>query len=105
VNDATAIKEEFKSIMRETSPEEIHFDYSCANIFDIQDMVDCISIPSLVIAVENDGMIPLQISEHLAESLQNSQLTLIQRAGHLVILEQPEAVNKEIKAFINHLQG
>jgi pimeloyl-ACP methyl ester carboxylesterase len=97
------VKGVFRSIMLEMSPEEVHFDYSCANTFDVGDKISDISVPSLVITPENDMMIPLQISKSLADHLENSQFTLIPQAGHMVILEQPARVAREIRAFVDHL--
>ena len=97
------VKSVFKQVMLEISPEEVHFDYSCANTFDVQDRIGDISIPSLVITPENDMMIPLQISQFLADHLENSQFTLIPESGHMVILEQPARVAREIRAFLDHL--
>ncbi|MBU7016038.1 MAG: hypothetical protein HXS44_00910 [Theionarchaea archaeon] len=71
--------------------------------FDIQDRIGDISIPSLVITPENDMMIPLQISQSLADHLENSQFTLIPESGHMVILEQPARVAREIRAFLDLL--
>jgi pimeloyl-ACP methyl ester carboxylesterase len=97
-------REDFRNIMKEMLPEEVHFDYACANTFDIQDKIQDITAPSLVIAPEDDGMIPLQIAEWLAEQLKNSRLTLIPRAGHMVIVESPELVTREIKKFLAHVK-
>lgn len=99
-----SVKEVFRAVMQEMSPEVVHFDYACANTFDIQDKIRNISVPSLVITPENDEMIPLEIAESLAEELRNSQFTLIPKAGHMVILEKPDIITREIKAFFDHLQ-
>jgi len=93
----------FKSVMQEMPPEVVHYDYTCANTFDIQDKIGSISTPSVVIAGEHDQMIPLQFAEMLADQLKNSQLAVIPQAGHMVILSQPALVTKEIKAFLDHL--
>lgn len=98
------VKAIFRAVMQEMSPPDVYFDYACANTFDIQDKIQEIAVPSLVIAPENDEMIPLHVAELMAAQLGNSQLIPVPRAGHMVILEKPDAVTKEIKAFLNHLE-
>lgn len=96
-------KEVFRHVMQEMSPEAIHYDYMCANTFDIQDRISDISVPGVIIAGEQDQMIPLQFAEMLADQLQNAQLNVIPGAGHMVILTQPAMVTQKIKAFLNQL--
>jgi pimeloyl-ACP methyl ester carboxylesterase len=59
------------------------------------------SIPSLVIGGEEDQAIPVEESRILAERLPNSSLRIIPEAGHMVMMEQPEAVNSALKSFLS----
>lgn len=96
-------KEIFRKIMQEMSPDVIHYDYLCANTFDVQERIGDISVPSIVIAGEQDQMVPLQFAEMLVDRLQNAHLSLIPNAGHMVILTKPTTVATEIKAFLHQL--
>lgn len=59
-----------------------------------------IRVRSLVIGAEEDLAIPIEESKKLAEGLHNATLTMIPEAGHLVMLEQPEAVNSALMEFL-----
>jgi pimeloyl-ACP methyl ester carboxylesterase len=53
-----------------------------------------------VIGAEEDLTIPIEESKKLAEGLHAAKLTMIPQAGHLVMLEQPEAVNRALMEFL-----
>jgi pimeloyl-ACP methyl ester carboxylesterase len=57
-------------------------------------------IPSLVIGGAKDQAIPVEESLILAERLPNASLCLIPEAGHMAMMEQPEAVNRALKDFL-----
>lgn len=57
-------------------------------------------IPVLAIAGSQDVVYPAPHSEAVAEAAPNGRYVVIDRAGHSVALEQPEAVNTAIRAFI-----
>jgi pimeloyl-ACP methyl ester carboxylesterase len=45
-------------------------------------------------------MTPLRLSSHLASSIPGAQLEEIPDAGHMVMLEQPQAVAKSMVNFL-----
>ncbi len=50
----------------------------------------------LVIGAEQDALTPLSHSEALAEALPSAKLVVVPNAGHLLMLEHPDAVNKPL---------
>ena len=58
------------------------------------------TVPSLVIGGEQDQALPIEESLILAQRLPNASLCLIPEAGHMVMMEQPEAVNRAFKNFL-----
>jgi len=59
-----------------------------------------IQCPTLIIVGEQDvATIPAK-SEYLREHIPNSRLVRIARAGHTSSVEEPEAVNAAIDAFL-----
>jgi 3-oxoadipate enol-lactonase len=58
------------------------------------------TVPSLVIGGEEDQAIPVEESRILAERLPHASLRIIPEAGHMVMMEQPEAVNSALKRFL-----
>ncbi len=62
-----------------------------------------IKIPTLVIAGSNDQLIPLAESEAMAVAIPGSDLVVIPDSGHLSPLENPDATNAAISAFLGRL--
>lgn len=82
------------------SPQVTHGDFTACNTFDIMARVSGIHAPTLVICGKDDKMAPLKFSEFLASKISNAQLTLVERAGHSVMIEQAEQVNQALKKFL-----
>ena len=70
---------------------------------DYGDRLAGFTVASLVIGAEQDQAIPVEESLILAERLPNASLCLIPEAGHMVMMEQPEAVNRALKNFLRTL--
>jgi len=58
-------------------------------------------VPLLVLAGEQDHAYEVPLSENIAQTVADSQMFVVAKAGHSVVLEQPEIVNKYIMDFIN----
>lgn len=58
------------------------------------------TVPSLVIGGGEDQAIPVEESRILAGRLPRASLSIIPEAGHMVMMEQPEAVNSVLKSFL-----
>ena len=67
--------------------------------FDLRPAVQKVTAPVLVIHGVAD-VIPLQAAVDWARSYPNARLLLVQRAGHLIHLEQPEAFFTAVEQFI-----
>lgn len=59
--------------------------------------------PTLVITVKNDGLVPRSDVEAYYNQLPNVEFIDIANAGHMVIVEQPQALNREIECFVNEV--
>jgi pimeloyl-ACP methyl ester carboxylesterase len=51
------------------------------------------SISTLIVCGDHDLVTPDQYSHQIAEALPDSELVIVSRAGHLVLLDQPEPIN------------
>jgi len=58
-----------------------------------------ISVPSLVICGSEDVLTPLKYSRYLAERINGARLEVIDRAGHMVMLERPLEFNQRLESF------
>jgi pimeloyl-ACP methyl ester carboxylesterase len=62
-----------------------------------------IRIPVLVVAGDDDPIAPAEGMEEMARAIPGAQFTVIPGAGHLSPLEQPQAVNDVLNAFLAQL--
>ncbi|HHS7963591.1 TPA: alpha/beta fold hydrolase, partial [Legionella pneumophila] len=53
-----------------------------------------IECPTLLIASEQDHVMPIERSEHMAKNIKRSELIYIEECGHMAMLEQPDKINK-----------
>ena len=79
-------------------PVSVHLnDFLCCDRFDIMDKISSINLPVLIISGESDTMTPVKYSRYLADRIPGSRLVIIPEAGHMVFLEKPDEVNREIE--------
>nr|MDO8100770.1 alpha/beta hydrolase [Candidatus Njordarchaeota archaeon] len=75
-------------------------DFKACNEFDIRDSVSGIHVPTLILVGSEDKLTPVKWSEYLHNNMKGSELEIIEGAGHMVMLEKPNEVNKCITSFI-----
>jgi pimeloyl-ACP methyl ester carboxylesterase len=86
--------------MGTTRPTVLHGDFLACNSFDVMESIGKIRVPTLVICGKDDQLTPARYSQYLADQLPKAQLMIIPEAGHMVMLEQPQAVATELSAFL-----
>jgi len=92
-----------KRNMMEIRPSVLLGDFLACNEFDVTAQLDRINTPTLIICGAEDKMMPLKYSEALHDGILNSQLHLVEGAGHMVMLEQPDGMADLFKKFIDDL--
>lgn len=98
------IVEKIKNIVLSTSPETITGTLSalagrwetCSSLIDI-------SVPALILCGKEDKVTPPAQSEFLLENITRATLRIIDKAGHMSNLEQPDEFNKHVNNFISGL--
>ncbi|QWV93756.1 alpha/beta hydrolase [Geomonas oryzisoli] len=60
-------------------------------------------LPSLVLAGAEDRAAPLDVAKVLIDGLAGCRSTVIEKAGHMVNMEQPEIFNRTMIEFLNSL--
>jgi len=68
--------------------------------YDLMKDLATISIPTLLISGESEPAKDLYMTE-FAEAFQHAQVQIIEKAGHLPFIEQPERYFRVIEAFLN----
>ncbi len=66
-------------------------------------ILDTISIPTLIICGREDKVTPISQSEFMNKKIKNSIFKIVDNAGHVSNLEQPEAFNLYLSNFLNSL--
>jgi pimeloyl-ACP methyl ester carboxylesterase len=65
--------------------------------------VEKIHLPSLLVCGREDPLTPIKYSEYLKGKIPGSQMEVIEGAGHMVMLEAPEALGGVVLAFLRSL--
>jgi 3-oxoadipate enol-lactonase len=60
-----------------------------------------ISVPTLVIAGEEDTVYPPELAREMARRIPGAELVMFERTGHLANLEEPERFNKLVFDFLS----
>lgn len=84
--------------------EIAYADFSACNNFDVRDRLAELYLKTLIIVGEEDQLTPVKWSKYLREKIPKSKLLVVEKAGHMVMLEQPEQVNDRIRSFIRMLR-
>ncbi len=69
----------------------------------IYDEIRRITLPVLVVVGDQDVATPRAKAERIHARIRGSRLAVILRAGHTSTLEEPEAVNKALRGFLDAL--
>ncbi len=87
------------SMSRITS-EGLRTAVECLPSHDVRSRLGDIVVPTLVIVGENDTETPLAYSQEIAAAIPNAHLVLLEAAGHLSPIEQPDAFNAALHNFL-----
>ncbi len=86
--------------LAQMDPHVIAGDYGACDTFDVRDRLPEIAAPTLIIGGAADQMTPPKYSAFLADKIPGARLEIIEGAGHMVMLEQPELVAQHVREFL-----
>lgn len=69
------------------------------------DTLRALAVPVLVVVGEEDEIAPPAVAGAMAEAVPDGRLEVIEKAGHLSAVEQPEAFNRAVRGFVAGLDG
>ena len=90
--------------MSETRPTVLNGDFIACADFDISEKLEEIKIPTLILCGTEDKMTPPKLSKYLHEKIANSELHLVEGAGHMLMLEKARETSEIIDGFIKTTQ-
>ena len=86
--------------MAETRPSVLNGDFLACDEFDVRERLGELHQRTLVLCGADDQMTPVRHAQFLANGIPNATLKIIPDAGHMVMLEQPQAVAAALGEFI-----
>lgn len=95
--------ERSKHNMLQVDPAVLRDDFAACHQYDVMDRLSNIAHPVLILCGSMDVMTPPKHSRYLKDSLANAELHILKDAGHMVMLEQPDAIVSLIKQFVDGL--
>ena len=96
----TDLIEKGVSFMLECRPEVVYGDFLACDRFDLMNEVEKIVLPALILCGDEDQLTPLKYSEFLNSRIKGSKLEVLPNAGHMVMMEAPQAFNERVREFI-----
>jgi pimeloyl-ACP methyl ester carboxylesterase len=88
------------SDMMRCRPEVLYGDFLACDRFDLMNEVEKIDLPTLVLCGNEDELTPVKYSQFLQQRIKGSKLEIFPNAGHMVMIESPEAFNEKVGEFI-----
>jgi pimeloyl-ACP methyl ester carboxylesterase len=64
-----------------------------------------IACPVLILAGDHDRVLPRQQFDALSEALPRSEVHVLENCGHAVVWDRPGALESEVKAFLQKVEG
>ena len=100
---AQLLKDQARERMRQNGQAALSRDFLSCSTFDVMSRLSEISVPTIVICGREDKLTPVKYSEYLQKNILNAQLRVIEGAGHMVMLEKPEALTQALQEFVRTL--
>jgi pimeloyl-ACP methyl ester carboxylesterase len=97
------VKELAVQQMAETRQAVLYSDFLACDAFDAMDSVNKIRVPTLLITGSVDRMTPPNRAEYLRDQIEGSQLQIVEGAGHMVMIEQPDIVADLLIEFLERI--
>ena len=87
-----------------TDADVMYGDWLACDRFDVMQQLLDIHLPTLIIAGSQDRMTPVKYASFMAEAMPDADLTVIEGAGHMIMLEQSELVTGAVAGFLERLR-
>jgi 3-oxoadipate enol-lactonase len=100
-----AVRSEVVETMTRIDPAAYRIGAEAVWLADQRDRAEEIEVPTLVLCGTEDKVTPPSLSRELTELIPGARYAPIERAGHLTNLEQPDAFNALVGAFIRDVDS
>lgn len=89
----------------EGDPLVFHGDYIACDGFDVLARLSEIGCPTAIVCGSEDRLTPPKYSETMRDRIPGAALTLVPDAGHMVMIERPDAVSDALRALLRRAQA
>jgi pimeloyl-ACP methyl ester carboxylesterase len=89
--------------MGQTSVDVLYGDFTACDTFDVMDRLGEIASPASILCGTQDLLTPPKYAAYLRDHMPNARLQLVEGAGHMVMVEYPEATTKTLATFVDGL--
>ena len=90
-----------RAVMRDTGRAVVQRDFRTCHEFDVRGRLGEVDVPTLAVVGEHDGLTPPRYHEYLAEGIPECDLTVLDDAAHMAMIERPDAFNDAVEAFLD----
>lgn len=88
--------------MLQCRPEVLYGDFAACDRFDVMKEVEKINLPTLILCGKDDELTSVKYSQFLHSRIKGSKLEVLPNAGHMVMMEAPQAFNEKIAEFVSN---
>ncbi len=86
--------------MAQTPPDVLYGDFVACDNFDALGRLGGIGAPAAVVCGTQDRLTPVKFSAYLHDHLPDARLHLVEGAGHMVMVERPQAVAQALEELV-----
>jgi pimeloyl-ACP methyl ester carboxylesterase len=89
-----------KQALLDAGPDVLLGDLTACDRFDVMERLGEIRVPTLIISGSADQLTPVKYGRFLVEHIPDARLVVIENAGHMMMLEQPNRVAEAVQEFL-----
>ena len=98
-----AVVDAVEKLTADTDPRVTYCDWIADDTFDVMSRLKDVGVPTLVACGAEDRLTPVKYHQFLAAQIPGARLTVVEKAGHWMFWEQPDAFTKHVRAFLDSL--
>jgi pimeloyl-ACP methyl ester carboxylesterase len=96
------VREAVREKLLSARPDVVHKDLKACDGFDVMNSIKEISVPAWIIVGEDDKLTPVKYAHFLEREIPDTSFSIVPGAGHLVMIEQPQAFNNSLSQFLRN---
>jgi pimeloyl-ACP methyl ester carboxylesterase len=92
-----------RTALREAGRATLERDLRTAHAVDLRGRLDAVDVPALAVVGEYDRLTPPQYHDQLGTELRDCEVTTVEDAAHLAMLDAPDAFNDAVRSFLSRV--